>query len=88
LENALLARLRDFLIELGSGFSFIGNQYRLEVDGEEFFLDLLFYHTRLHCHIVIDLKVGDFKPEYVGKMDFYQAAVDEPVKLETVQNPH
>ena len=88
LENALLARLRDFLIELGSGFAFIGNQYRLEVDGEEFFLDLLFYHTRLHCHIVIDLKVGDFKPEYVGKMDFYQAAVDEPVKLETVQNPH
>jgi len=80
LENALVARLKDFLIELGSGFAFVGNQYRLEVDGEEFFLDLLFYHTRLHCYIVIDLKVGDFKPEYVGKMNFYQAAVDNLVK--------
>ena len=80
LESALIARLKDFLIELGSGFAFVGNQYRLEVDGEEFFLDLLFYHTRLHCYIVIDLKVGDFKPEFVGKMNFYQAAVDSLVK--------
>ena len=80
LENALIARLKDFLIELGSGFAFVGNQYRLEVDGEEFFLDLLFYHTRLHCYIVIDLKVGDFKPEFAGKMNFYQAAVDSLVK--------
>jgi predicted nuclease of restriction endonuclease-like (RecB) superfamily len=80
LESALITRLKDFLIELGSGFAFVGNQYRLEVDGEEFFLDLLFYHTRLHCYIVIDLKVGDFKPEFVGKMNFYQAAVDSLVK--------
>jgi predicted nuclease of restriction endonuclease-like (RecB) superfamily len=80
LENALLARLKDFLIELGAGFAFVGNQYRLEVGGEEFFLDLLFYHTRLHCHIVIDLKVGDFRPEYTGKMNFYQAAVDNLLK--------
>ena len=80
LESALIARLKDFLIELGSGFAFVGNQYRLEVDGEEFFLDLLFYHTRLHCYIVIDLKVNDFKPEFVGKMNFYQAAVDSLVK--------
>ena len=80
LENALLARLKDFLIELGSGFAFVGNQYRLEVDGEEFFLDLLFYHTRLHCYIVVDLKVGEFKPEFAGKMNFYQAAVDNLVK--------
>jgi predicted nuclease of restriction endonuclease-like (RecB) superfamily len=79
-EKALLARLKDFLIELGSGFAFIGNQYRLEVDGEEFFLDLLFYHTRLHCYVVIDLKVVDFQPEFVGKMNFYQAAVDSLVK--------
>lgn len=80
LEKALLARLKDFLIELGSGFAFVGNQYRLEVAGEEFFVDLLFYHTRLHCYVVIDLKVVDFKPEFAGKMNFYQAAVDSLVK--------
>ncbi|HEY3856625.1 MAG TPA: PDDEXK nuclease domain-containing protein [Verrucomicrobiae bacterium] len=80
LENALLARLRDFLIELGAGFAFVGNQYRVEVNGEEFFLDLLFYHTRLHCYIVVDLKVVDFQPEFVGKMNFYQTAVDNIVK--------
>ena len=68
------------LIELGSGFAFLGNQYRLEVGGEEFFVDLLFYHTRLHCHVVIDLKIGDFKPEFVGKMNFYQTAVDDILK--------
>ena len=76
LENALIARLRDFLLELGSGFAFVGNQVRLEVGGDEFFIDLLFYHTRLHCYIVIDLKVVDFQPEFAGKMNFYQAAVD------------
>ena len=80
LESALVARLKDFLIEMGSGFAFVGNQYRLEVDGDEFFLDLLFYHTRLHCYIVIDLKVVDFEPEFAGKMSFYQAAVDNLVK--------
>jgi predicted nuclease of restriction endonuclease-like (RecB) superfamily len=80
LESALVARLRDFLIEMGSGFAFVGNQYRLEVDGDEFFLDLLFYHTRLHCYIVIDLKVVDFEPEFAGKMSFYQAAVDNLIK--------
>lgn len=79
-EKALLARLKDFLIELGSGFAFVGNQYRLEVDGEEFFLDLLFYHTRLHCYVVIELKVVDFQPEFVGKMNFYQAALDNLVE--------
>ena len=82
LENALIARLRDFLIELGSGFAFIGNQYRLEVDGDEYFMDLLFYHTRLHCFVVIDLKVVDFKPEFVGKMNFYQTAVAQQIKME------
>jgi len=82
LEKALLARLKDFLIELGSGFAFVGNQYRMEVDGDEFFLDLLFYHTRLHCYVVIDLKVVDFKPEFVGKMNFYQTAVDKQVKTD------
>ncbi len=80
IENAILARLKDSLLELGTGFAFVGDQYRLEVDGDEFFLDLLFYHTRLHCYVVADLKVGDFQPEYVGKMSFYQAAVDNLVK--------
>jgi predicted nuclease of restriction endonuclease-like (RecB) superfamily len=79
-ESGLLGRLKDFLIELGAGFAFVGNEYRLEVDGDEFFLDLLFYHTRLHCYIVIDLKVVDFQPEFVGKMNFYQVAVDKLVK--------
>jgi predicted nuclease of restriction endonuclease-like (RecB) superfamily len=80
LENALIARLKDFLLELGSGFAFVGNQVRLEVGGDEFFIDLLFYHTRLHCYIVIDLKVVDFQPEFAGKMNFYQAAVDNLIK--------
>jgi predicted nuclease of restriction endonuclease-like (RecB) superfamily len=82
LENALLARLKDFLIELGSGFAFVGNQVRLEVEGDEFFLDLLFYHTRLHCYIVIDLKVVDFQPEFAGKMNFYQTTVDNVFKTD------
>ena len=82
LENALISRLRDFLLELGSGFAFVGNQVRLEVGGDEFFIDLLFYHTRLHCYIVIDLKVVDFQPEFAGKMNFYQAAVDNLIKTE------
>jgi predicted nuclease of restriction endonuclease-like (RecB) superfamily len=80
LEKALLDRLKDFLIEMGAGFAFVGNQYRLEVDGDEFFLDMLFYHTRLHCYVVIDLKIGDFEPEFAGKMSFYQAAVDNLIK--------
>ena len=80
LEKALLERLKDFLIEMGSGFALVGNQYRLEVNGDEFFLDLLFYHTRLHCYIVIDLKIVDFEPEFAGKMSFYQAAVDNLIK--------
>jgi predicted nuclease of restriction endonuclease-like (RecB) superfamily len=80
LEQALLERLKDFLLELGAGFAFIGNQHRIEVDGDEFFLDLLFYHTRLHCYVVVDLKIVDFQPEFAGKMSFYQAAVDHQVK--------
>lgn len=81
-ENALLDNLMNFLLELGAGFAFVGRQFRLAVDGEEFFLDLLFYHTRLHCYIVIDLKAGDFQPEFAGKMSFYQTALDNLVKAE------
>jgi predicted nuclease of restriction endonuclease-like (RecB) superfamily len=82
LEQALLSRLKDFLIELGNGFAFMGNQVRLEVDGNEYFLDLLFYHTRLHAYVVIELKVVDFLPEFAGKMSFYQTAVDHIYKTE------
>jgi predicted nuclease of restriction endonuclease-like (RecB) superfamily len=77
LERALVERIRDFLLEMGLGFSFVGSQYRLEVEGEEFFVDLLFYHLKLRCFVVIDLKMKDFKPEYSGKMNFYVAAIDE-----------
>ena len=77
LERSLLLHLRNFLLELGVGFSLVGNQYRLEVGGDEFYLDLLFYHLRLRCYVVIELKVGPFKPEYAGKMNFYLSAVDD-----------
>lgn len=77
LEKALLHHMRDFLLELGVGFAFLGNQYPLTVGEEDFYLDLLFYHVRLHCYVVIELKMTAFKPEYSGKMNFYVAAVDD-----------
>jgi predicted nuclease of restriction endonuclease-like (RecB) superfamily len=77
LEKGLLAHLRQFLIELGVGFAFVGSQVPLEVGGEDFKLDLLFYHLKLRCFIVIDLKMTPFKPEYAGKMNFYLSAVDD-----------
>lgn len=80
LESGLLQKLRDFLLELGAGFSFVGSQYHLEIDGQDFYLDLLFYHLKLRCFIVVDLKITDFKPEYAGKMAFYLAAVDESLR--------
>lgn len=86
LEKALVERIRDFLLELGIGFAFVGSQYRLEVEGEEYFIDLLFYHLKLHCYIVIDLKVTEFKPEYSGKMNFYISAVNNLLRTE-VENP-
>jgi predicted nuclease of restriction endonuclease-like (RecB) superfamily len=77
LERGLLVHLRQFLVELGTGFAFVGSQVPLEVGGEEFKLDLLFYHLKLRCFCVIDLKMTPFKPEYAGKMNFYLAAVDD-----------
>lgn len=68
LENALIDHLRTFLIELGKGFAFVGQQYHLEVGGQDFYIDLLFYHVPLGCYVVIDLEVEDFKPEFAGKM--------------------
>ncbi len=75
-QRELQNHLRDFLLELGKGFAFVGSQYRLEVGGEDFYIDLLFYQIRLRCYVVIDLKVGKFRPEYAGKMSFYLSAVD------------
>jgi predicted nuclease of restriction endonuclease-like (RecB) superfamily len=77
LQKALVDHIRDFLIELGVGFAFVGSQYRLEVGGREFYVDLLFYHLKLRCFVVIDLKMEDFQPEFSGKMNFYVSAVDD-----------
>ncbi len=87
IEQGLVTKLRDFLVELGVGFAFLGNQYRLEVEGDEFFIDLLFYHAKLHCYVVIELKNTEFKPEYVGKLNFYLAAVDDLVRDKKVDAP-
>jgi predicted nuclease of restriction endonuclease-like (RecB) superfamily len=80
IEKGLVANLRDFLIELGVGFAFVGSQYRMEVEGEEFFIDLLFYHTKLHCYVVIELKNTAFKFEYTGQLNGYLAMVDDLVR--------
>ena len=77
LERALIDHLRDFLLELGVGFAFVGSQYPLEVGGQEFRIDLLFYHLRLRAYTVIELKMEGFKPEFSGKMNFYLSAVDD-----------
>ena len=82
LENALVNHVTKFLLELGAGFSFIGQQYKLEVSGDEFFIDLLFYHTKLHCYVVVELKAVKFKPEFAGKLNFYVSAVDGILKSE------
>lgn len=82
LERGLLNRLRDFLLELGVGFAFVGNQYHLEVGGQDFYIDLLFYHLRLRCFVVVDLKMGPFQPEYAGKMNFYLSVVDDMLRRE------
>jgi predicted nuclease of restriction endonuclease-like (RecB) superfamily len=81
LEEAILAKMENFLREMGGLFTFAGSQYRLEVDGKEFFIDLLLYHRHMKCLVAIELKVGEFKPEYVGKMQFYLRALDEQVRL-------
>ena len=77
LERALIEHLRAFLLELGVGFAFVGSQYHLEIGGQDFYLDLLFYHFRLRCFVVVDLKIGAFQPEDAGKMNFYLSAADD-----------
>ncbi|MGM3305649.1 PDDEXK nuclease domain-containing protein [Anabaena sp. WFMT] len=81
LEQAILTRVEPFLQEMGGLFAFIGSQYRLEVDDEEYFIDILLYHRRLKCLVAIELKIGKFLPEYVGKMQFYLSVLDDTVKL-------
>jgi predicted nuclease of restriction endonuclease-like (RecB) superfamily len=81
LEEAILGRVESFLQEMGGMFAFIGSQYRLEIDDEEYFIDILLYHRLLKCLVAIELKIGKFLPEYVGKMQFYLAALDDKVKL-------
>lgn len=81
LEKAILSKMEHFLREMGGLFTFVGSQYRLEIDGREFFIDILLYHRHMKCLIAIELKVGEFQPEYVGKMQFYLRALDETVRL-------
>lgn len=83
IENQLVAQITRFLLELGKGFAFLGRQYPLSVNGKDYFLDLLFYHARLKCYVVIELKAGEFKPEYVGKLNFYLSAVDDQLRSES-----
>ena len=80
IENALIRHITRFLLEMGAGFAFVGRQFRLDVGGDEFFIDLLFYHTRLKCYVVVELKATAFKPEHVGQLNFYLAAVDAQIK--------
>jgi predicted nuclease of restriction endonuclease-like (RecB) superfamily len=82
LQNALITHITRFLLELGAGFSYLGQQYRLEVGGDEFFIDLLFYHVRLHSYVVVELKTVKFKPEFAGKLNFYISAVDGVLKTD------
>jgi len=80
IENALVKHVTDFLLELGAGFAFVGKQVLLDVGGDEFFIDLLFYHLKLRCYVVVELKAGKFKPEHLGQLSFYLAAVDAQLK--------
>lgn len=80
IENELVRNVTSLLMELGTGFAFMGQQYHLEVGGKDFYIDLLFYNTRLRCYVAIDLKTGEFKPEQAGKMNFYLSALDDLVK--------
>ena len=80
LETGLIAHLEKFLLELGQGFAFVGRQYHLDIGDQDFYIDLLFYHLKLRCYVVIELKRGDFKPEYAGKMSFYCSVVDDQLR--------
>ena len=77
IQKGLVAHIERFLLELGEGFAFLGRQYHLQIEDQDFYIDLLFYHIKLRAFVVIELKSGKFKPEYAGKMNFYLSAVDD-----------
>ncbi len=82
LEDALMEHITKFLLELGQGFAFVGRQYKLDIGGKDFKIDLLFYHLKLYCYVVVELKVVDFEPEFAGKLNFYISAIDGELKSE------
>mgnify|MGYP000461905234 CR=1 FL=1 len=86
LELAFINNITKVLLELGKGFAFVGHQYHLEIAGEDFYIDLLFYNIKLKCYFVIELKIGEFKPEYAGQLSFYLTAIDETLKS-SLDNP-
>jgi predicted nuclease of restriction endonuclease-like (RecB) superfamily len=79
-EEQLVGHVAKLLLEMGAGFAFVGRQVHLEVGEKDYYLDLLFYHTRLHCYVVVELKAGEFKPEYAGKLNFYLSAADDHIR--------
>lgn len=81
IEKSLTSKITDFLLEMGHGFAYIGRQYHITVDGDDYYIDLLMYHLKLHCYVVVELKAVEFKPEFVSKLNFYISAVDDTVKL-------
>ena len=80
IEKSLTSKITDFLLEMGRGFAYIGRQYHISVDGDDYYIDLLMYHLKLHCYVVVELKAIEFKPEFVSKLNFYISAVDDLVK--------
>ena len=80
IEKSLTSKIADFLLEMGRGFAYIGRQYHISVDGDDYYIDLLMYHLKLHCYVVVELKAVEFKPEFVSKLNFYISAVDDFVK--------
>lgn len=80
IEKELTRNIRDFLLELGKGFAFVGSQYKVEISENDYYIDLLFYHLELRSYVVVELKAGRFKPEFVGKLNFYLSAVDSQLK--------
>lgn len=81
IERQLTTKINDFLLEMGKGFAYIGRQYHITVDGDDYYIDLLMYHTRLHCYVVIELKAVEFIPEFVSKLNFYISAIDDQLKM-------
>ena len=86
LEKAMVEKIKNVLLELGKGFSFVGNQYKISTENKDYYIDLLFYHLTLNCYVVVELKTVDFEPEFIGQLQFYITAVDETIKKE-IDNP-